>query len=224
MNYKMAKKVVPHSRFQPVVKKIPGSVACESYKNRNPSWRVSYIDWGYKWCIADLLDPFTFTYSESIFSCVLDREDEKLDSIFERLNGKQFESIQDFWKIIHENGIAEIPVQIIREVTICAKKTIFQEKIFPKLMEFETNTWQELDRQAGGPNNHSRNHSIAVLDDLDSDAQKRLRELKYDDVERLYSLRFDGETRMYGILRDGCYNILWLTLEHDICLSNKKHT
>lgn len=220
----MSKKQVPNSNVSPIVKKeVRASAPVGSYKQRSPSWRVSCIDWDCKWCLANLLDPFCFHYTDDILGYVYEENNDELDAVFNNIDGKWFDSLPEFWKTIHAQGINYISMNILKSIEHSAKKTIFQQNIFPKLKNFETLTWDEIDKQAGGPKNHSRNHYIE-LEDLDADAQKRLSILKYDDVERLYSLRFDATTRMFGIIRDGCFDILWLTLNHDICKSEKKHT
>jgi len=87
--------------------------------------------------------------------------------------------------------------------------------VLQKLRNFESMTWQEIDR--GG------SHFIGV-DQITPEARKRLGELRQDDVDDVYSLRISGEERFFGI-RDGtCLRLLWWDPHHQVCPSNLKHT
>lgn len=84
-----------------------------------------------------------------------------------------------------------------------------------RIFEFQKLTWQEL------RNTHS--HLVDVVD-LDSKAQKRLKEIKKDDLDQLFSLRLSGRERMWGIKDSNLLWLLWWDPRHEVCPSYKKHT
>ncbi len=84
-----------------------------------------------------------------------------------------------------------------------------------KLFESQKLTWQEL-RQNGS-------HQISV-DQIVTDARKRLQILQLDEWEELYSIRIAGKPRLWGIKESSIFWILWWDPNHEICPSNKKYT
>ena len=87
----------------------------------------------------------------------------------------------------------------------------FLEKIFHS----QKLTWQLL---------HANNSHLVDIQDLASDAQKRLRVIKQDDLDQLYSLRLTGKKRAWGIKERNIFWLLWWDPEHQVCPSHKKHT
>lgn len=84
------------------------------------------------------------------------------------------------------------------------------------LSSFETMTWAELAKAAGGRRAGNNHHFIAVADCC-KDAQKRLTELKLDDFDELFSLRLTGKWRLFGI-RDGrVLRLIWCDQDHTVC-------
>lgn len=81
-------------------------------------------------------------------------------------------------------------------------------EIVPKLQNFETMTWGEINHASGGRRQGNNHHSIRVME-LTSEAQKRLLDIKQDDTAEIFSFRLTGRTRIYGI-RDGrVLKLLW---------------
>lgn len=95
-------------------------------------------------------------------------------------------------------------------------------EIIPKLVAFESMTWNEIYTQS-----KKQNHSIEVTE-LSKDACDRLSELHIEE-ESIRSLRLGGKHRIYGFLIGSVFNILWYDDNHGdndtcVCPSRKKHT
>ena len=67
------------------------------------------------------------------------------------------------------------------------------------------------------------NHSVPV-EQLCSQAKKRLEELRLLDLEELHSLRLSGEERIWGILTQNVITLLWWDPNHEVCPSELKNT
>jgi hypothetical protein len=92
---------------------------------------------------------------------------------------------------------------------------LFQETI-PRLHDFETMTWGEIDGKTGS-------HFVAVSD-LCKEARERLVALIQADLEELYSVRITGARRVWGIREGATLRLLWWDPEHAVCPSPKKRT
>jgi hypothetical protein len=94
---------------------------------------------------------------------------------------------------------------------------VWWQRILPKLRDFETMTWAEIQAAAGGRGRGGGNNSHNVpVAEICKEAQERLRELCQDDIDDLFSLRLQGTHRIYGI-RDGrVLKILWFDANHEI--------
>ncbi len=99
----------------------------------------------------------------------------------------------------------------------------WESEILPKLRNFETMTWSEIERQSGGKTRGTNHHPIPVSD-LIPEAQRRLQELQLDDIDELFSLRLTGKARIFGIRRGRAMKILWFDFDHRICPSKKRRT
>lgn len=73
----------------------------------------------------------------------------------------------------------------------------WEKEILPKLRNFETMTWAEIENASGGRKRGSNNHFINV-NTIIKDAKERLSDLQMDDIDQLFSLRLAGKTRLYG--------------------------
>jgi hypothetical protein len=99
--------------------------------------------------------------------------------------------------------------------TSCTQEE-FWEYIKPRLINYEKMTWQEIFQ-------HDKNHPIKISI-IESEAQQRLRELKFDDIEELVSLGITKLARIWGIKDGSCLKILWWDPNHHVCPSHKKYT
>ena len=62
------------------------------------------------------------------------------------------------------------------------------DEILPKLQHFESMTWAEIMRAAGG-RTRGNNHHFVEVGKLTRQAQERLAEIRQDEVSELFSLR-----------------------------------
>ncbi|TPL11416.1 hypothetical protein FJ952_26250 [Mesorhizobium sp. B2-4-10] len=80
------------------------------------------------------------------------------------------------------------------------------------LANFESMTWDEILKAAGGKKSGNNNHHIA-RDKFKKDVQKRLEE-KNIHADTLFSLRLDQGTRIYGVRELNCLRIVFFDPHH----------
>ena len=85
--------------------------------------------------------------------------------------------------------------------------------ILPKLRDFESMTWAEIMRAAGGRARGSNSHFVEVRN-LTGHAKQRLAEIGQDDVSELFSLRLSATVRIYGIRDRRALKLLWYDPHH----------
>ena len=90
----------------------------------------------------------------------------------------------------------------------------------PKLRDFETMTWAQIKRAAGGRRYGTNHHSLSIADDLGDGATVRARELRLG-VDELFSLRLTGKRRLIGIRSGRHFKVLWYDPEHEVAKRNK---
>ena len=86
-------------------------------------------------------------------------------------------------------------------------------EILPKLQHFESMTWAEITRAAGG-RARATNHHFVEVEKLTRQAKDRLSEIRQDDVSELFSLRPDATKRIYGIRDRRALKLLWYDPHH----------
>ena len=92
--------------------------------------------------------------------------------------------------------------------------------VVPKLQDFESMTWAEIQKASGGRKSGNNSHFVLV-ENLKKEARDRLVELQQDDIDELFSLRLQGKHRIYGI-RDGrVLRIIWFDPHHEIYPTNR---
>lgn len=91
-------------------------------------------------------------------------------------------------------------------------------EVMTKLRDHESRKLSEIFRDA-----KHLNHAID-LDDLSSEAKKRLTELDLDDLDCVHTLRLSGSERIIGWRYENVYYVLWWDPEHRVCPSNLRHT
>lgn len=89
-------------------------------------------------------------------------------------------------------------------------------KIIPKLQDYETMTWADVESGTGS-------HFVSKTDCI-KEARQRLDDLELDDIEELFSLRITGKRRAWGIRNVAVLHLLWWDPEHEVCPSRKKNT
>ncbi len=95
--------------------------------------------------------------------------------------------------------------------------------IITKLISFERMTWREICRQTHDMGKSS-SHFLSISA-MTKEAQQLIEECQYQEYEgSFFSLRLDNKQRLIGILTEGVFYILWYDQNHEVALSNKKHT
>ena len=90
---------------------------------------------------------------------------------------------------------------------------VWWSEILPKLQDFESMTWEEIMRAAGGRARGTNSHFVSV-ENLTRPARDRLTEIRQDDVSELFSLRLTATTRIYGIRDRRALKLLWYDPHH----------
>ena len=85
---------------------------------------------------------------------------------------------------------------------------VWWSEILPKLQDFESMTWEEIMRAAGGRARGNNSHLVSV-GNLTRQAKDRLTEIRQDDVSDLFALRLTATTRIYGIRDRRALKLLW---------------
>ena len=90
---------------------------------------------------------------------------------------------------------------------------VWWDEILPKLQHFESMTWAEIMRAAGG-RARGANHHFVEVGNMTRRAKARLAEIGQDDVSELFSLRLDATKRIYGIRDRRALKLLWYDPHH----------
>lgn len=191
-----------------------------NYKTMHPVWQLGIMDingkWGYRSC-AEIAE---FKCSSTLADYIADNNlEDEADAIAE-LNGR-YRDESDFFGKFSQGNIRQCPVELLPRISSDIHHNYFIEKIYPKLREFESITWDELEKQTY--DNKSKHHPISK-GKLCKEAQQRLEELGQGDVDEVFSLRLEGKLRLFGIRELNCLKILWIDQNHEVCPSHKKHT
>ena len=94
-----------------------------------------------------------------------------------------------------------------------AAAAVWWNEILPKLQDFESMTWVEIMRAAGGRTRGSNSHFVPA-ERLTRQAKDRLAEIGQDDVSELFSLRLTATMRIYGIRDRRALKLLWYDPYH----------
>lgn len=212
----MSRKPIPQSAITISSKdKVPISADID-YAGSHPCWRISNFDKDGPWGINSLIQ-FSFRCTEDILQIVADSNMDELNDAFDEINDKEFSGIKDFWGKLQKKCSKDIPIALIDKIEDVICRNVFFEKIYPKLKDLESNTWDEIRLQSHKSKGKmkSNNHPVQV-GNLCEKARKRLIELKLDDNDELYSLRLEGTIRIYGIRKENYLDIIWVDLNHEV--------
>lgn len=215
-------KSIPYSAAAiDVIEKTPVAQSFD-YANTYPCWRISNFDKDGPWGLNSLLN-FTFRYNESTYQAVSNSGIQAIDSALDKIKGKQITNKEEFWNKVKSLCVCEIPIEIVERVEDEIVSNVFIEKIYPKLLQFEKITWDEIRQQShrSGNEKKSNNHNIDI-DKLSPLAQERLKTLKFDDRDKIYSLRLEGKIRIFGFKELNYLDIIWIDLKHEVCPPKKK--
>lgn len=190
------------------------------YANTYPCWRISNFDKDGPWGMNSLLN-FTFRYNINTYQAVYNTGIQAIDDALDQLKDKQISNREEFWNKVKSLCTFDIPVDVVERIEDEIICNVFTEKIYPKLLQFESMTWDEIRQQTHGGKGKSSSHNIDV-DDLNPEAKERLRILKFDDRDKIYSLRLEGTVRIFGFKELNYLDIIWIDLNHEVCSSKKK--
>ena len=92
------------------------------------------------------------------------------------------------------------------------------QDIIPKLQQFETQTWNKVERQS------SNHHHFIEAKRLAPEARRRLTEIEsflaergVENVASLFSLRLEAKRRILGTRQGAILRVLWYDPEHQVC-------
>lgn len=190
----------------------------ESYKNMCPAWRLSHLDLEGEFGYYSYNEIFELCCSQELLDFVADNGLEDIFNLISAYEGRQYASLKQFFNELSKIAIPES--EFFRLLSKCIYKSYFIKEIYPKLKEFESLTWREIETQTFGRKNKTKHHSIEVsrLDDV---ARKRLKKLQLDDIDEVYSLRLEGKLRLFGLRKDNYFNLLWVDMDHQVCPVSK---
>lgn len=191
------------------------------YTNSFPCWRFSNFDKDGPWGLDALLS-FKYHYHNDAKDIVISLGLQSLHKALKELDGKEITDRRDFWDKLKSKCNCDIPIDVVEKIEEEMIYNAFVEKIYPKLLEFEKITWDEIRLQThyGKGKMKSNNHEIDISD-LSTEAQRRLKLLKFDDRDKIYSLRLEGTIRIFGFKELNYLDIIWVDMNHKVCIPKK---
>lgn len=198
-----------HIEKQPKVLADPNQ-----FKHLPISWQLHKIDTEGRWGLQVLRNT-SFTLSDDLLSALDNISNELFDS-FEKLESKDFNSINHFLEVLHETSGGKLTAQHQKTIVRALAESVFWSEVFPKLAHFETTSWFALERERYGHQGKTKHHFIKIHRIIE-EAQQRLAELRLDDVEELFSLRLSGKFRIFAIAKMNTLQVLWFDKNHEIC-------
>lgn len=213
----------PKIKNPPNVEKEPKADSL-NYKTMNPAWRVASLDIDGKWGYNAIKDIVSFNQSEELIELLINSNNNDLGKLLDEIEGKKNLSLGQLFNKLAQSKSPLSPDELCK-IGKGVNRSYYIDELHSKLALFEGKTWDEIEKETYGTKNgnKSKHHEIKVKD-LSSEARKRLKELKQDDVDVVFSLRLEGELRVIGIRKLNCLSILWIDREHEVCISNLKHT
>ena len=186
------------------------------FTQTNPCWRIGHFDRNGRWGLNNLT-PFKFHFTEELIEATANSNINKLYDALDALDKKTFDTVDDFWKSFSNVCTDAIPVDVVQLLEKEFVRCAFVEKIWPKLISFEDNTWDEIRQFSHKKKDKmvSNNHFVSV-GKLKKEAQERLEELGYSDRSEIYSLRLDSTQRIYGFRELNYLDIIWVDLDHSV--------
>jgi uncharacterized protein (UPF0297 family) len=211
----MAKVRVPKYSTSPTVSKAAKfSVEPANYKDYYPCWQLSRLDINGRWGLLSFNECLKFSFSENLLNHVSENSYNEIYNVLDDLNSREFDGICDFVQKLHQGISEDIPKHCMELIVKELNRHVFINKILPKLKSFESQTWEEIERETHHKGK-SKHHTVDIKD-ICRDAQKRLEELKCNDIEQLFSLRLEGDFRIWGIRKTNCLQIIWVDPKHEV--------
>ncbi len=191
----------------------------ESAYGKYLSWHFQQIDFDGPHGFRKTFSGINYVVNENLLENLIkvDVPENLFDSLL-TIQGKEFDSLNS---LINELTILlNDPIEFtsIQELFLNIERKNFFNQIYDKVVAFEQKTWNEI-----LTNERKKNHEVSI-GSISKEAQKRLRELQFDDIENLVSLRFSGRNRIWGIRFGSIFRVLWWDPDHEVYPSEKKHT
>jgi hypothetical protein len=191
----------------------------DNYKEYNVCWQFSLMDFDSKFGWQHAVNRVNFS-SESKESILLElaelQDSESIYSAIDDIPIRSFNNSKDFFKKLE--SIDTIKVGHLNCLLGRVKENYFWEELVPKLRNFESVKWKEIEKETFGKKGKSKHHWVTV-DKIIKEARERLEYLKLDDYQELYSIRLTGKIRIWGIREFNFFRLLWFDEEHEICPS-----
>jgi hypothetical protein len=217
----MKNKEVKFSHSPQTGKNVKVSNNPESYKTHNICWQFSLMDFEFEFGWENVINRIQFTHQikEQIAIKLMENEcNDDIYSIIDGLKTSEYNDYHSFFKKLRT--IPEIKTTDLLSILELLKKNFFWHDLYPKLKDFETKKWFELENEKFGKNGKSKHHLVSINKIIPS-ARDRLTELNLDDIEDLFSIRLTSTQRIWGIRNYNYFKILWFDFDHNICPSNK---
>lgn len=213
----------PKIKNLPKVEKEPKADSL-NYKIMKPAWRIASLDIDGKWGYNSIRDIVSFYQSEELIELLINTNNSDLGKLLDEIEGRKNLSLGQLFSKLAQSK-TPLSSDELCKIGKGISRNFYMDELHSKLALFEAKTWDEIEKETYGTKNgnKSKHHCIKVKD-LSQDAKKRLKELQQDDIDEVFSLRLEGELRVIGIRKLNCLSILWIDREHEVCISNKKHT
>ncbi|WP_269684955.1 hypothetical protein [Flavobacterium lacustre] len=201
-------------------KKVKISNNPESYKQQNISWQFGLMDFDFDYGWNHVIDRIEFSHAvkEEMQMYLAQNNSEELYNAIDKLNTSDFVNLTSFFNKI--KTIQSIKFEELLYILSSFKKNFFWNELYPKLKDFESKKWWELENEKFGKSGKSKHHWVSVKKII-KPAQLRLLKLNIDDIDEIFSIRLTGTQRVWGIRDYNYFKILWFDFNHEICPSNK---
>ncbi|MFY0483229.1 hypothetical protein ACI6PS_11545 [Flavobacterium sp. PLA-1-15] len=192
-----------------------------TYKDKNVSWQFGLMDFDFEHGWNHVIDRVQFSHDikyDIEYSLMAIDCDEELYNQICKFNTTDFVNIHAFFHRL--KSIPNIKTTDILCILGILKKNFFWHELYPKLKDFESKKWWELENEKFGSKGKSKHHWVDVKQII-RPAQQRLVNLKLDDVQELFSIRLTGTQRVWGIRDYNYFKMLWFDFDHEIYPSNR---
>lgn len=192
----------------------------ESYKQQNISWQLGLMDFDFDYGWNHVIERVEFSaeVKEKMQLYLAENNSEDLYNAIDKLNACDFVNLTSFFNKI--KSAQNLKFEELLHILSSFKKSFFWNELYPKLKDFESKKWWELENEKFGKAGKSKHHWVKV-NKIIKPAQKRLSELNIDDIDEIFSIRLTGTQRVWGLRDYNYFKILWFDFNHEICPSNK---
>ena len=203
-------------------KSVKHSKNPDTYKSQPICWQLSLMDFDFQYGWNNVINRINFTQQikDDILLEIAEDDDNELYGIIDKINVSSFKTRGDLFAQLCV--LSHVNSKHIVCILSKLKETFFWKEIYPKMKNFESITWQELENQTffGKGKTKTMHHWVSTARII-KEAKERLKEIKLDDYDEIYSIRLSGTNRVWGIRINNYFRILWFDFDHEICPSMK---